>query len=388
MKIIKKLQNLVVTASLFSAAVVSTNVHAERLSYASIYPPGEMTQKVMNVFADKVEDYSQGDLSVRVFPMSLLNGAEMSDGLRDGMTDLGFIVTAYFPAQYPYANFLNESSLQMQLFDTEKTENGKGPMAFAGALSELNFMHCPECIGEYAKQNQVYTGGQTTTEYGLACNKPVTTLEDVQGTRIRTGGTHWARWTESLGGQPMSLTVSEILEALDQGILDCAAVAMSELSNFNLWDVVTHFTISSPGGYSAGGNGAAVNADVWRNLSQKDRTALLRASADMSAMFVMHYVNKDREVLEKIKTEGIEIHEPSPLLAAASREFAEKNLQIIVQKYAEQHGIQNGQELLDKFKPLLDRWLELVADVETTEELGQLYWDEVHSKVDTNKYAL
>ena len=51
-------------------------------------------------------------------------------------------------------------------------------------------------------------------------------------------------------------------------------------------------------------------------------------------------------------------------------------------------GLERSGEMIAEFRESLNRWIEMVKDVKTGEELQQLYWDEVFSKVDVNEYGL
>ena len=39
-------------------------------------------------------------------------------------------------------------------------------------------------------------------------------------------------------------------------------------------------------------------------------------------------------------------------------------------------------------RPLVKKWLELTADIDSTDALADLYWREVQSKVDVDRYGL
>ena len=43
---------------------------------------------------------------------------------------------------------------------------------------------------------------------------------------------------------------------------------------------------------------------------------------------------------------------------------------------------------LDTFKPLLEKWAKIVKEVKTPDELAEVYWTEVVSKVDVKTYGM
>lgn len=361
--------------------------HATTLRYATGYPPGSLPAVAAENYAKAVEKYSSGDLKLRVFALSLLNASETSDGIRDGIADGGYLLTVYFPAMYPHTNLVNESSMQLLLFDEDEL-NGKGALAYEGAMTEFTFFNCPECLEEYEKQKQVYTANAASSSYGLLCNKPVSNQEQLKGKRLRVAGSHWSRWSEHFGATSMSLTINDTLEALHQGVIDCTIASAPELINLGLIEAVSDITMSVPGGVYAGANAGSFNIDVWRKLDEKQRQAILRAGARFTAETPWSYLQLEKEALEKTEEKGATLHQASPELMEASREFIKQDLNTIIDYYAKNHGVERGEEMLDIFRGLLKKWVGLVQDVDSLDELETLYWNEVFSKVDVSSYGM
>lgn len=302
----KKINSRIVTT--FVALTVSVGLsisqgHARTLNYASPYPSGSTPTDAIEAWAQKVKEYSGEDLSVRVFPLSLLSASESSAGIRDGITDVGYVVGAYWPGDYAHVNLVNETAMQLQLFDSDVL-NGKSTFAFQGAMADFIFNKCPECIDEFSAQNQVYTTNSTTTSYVLICNSPVVSLSDMKGLRVRAGGSHWSRWLSHFEASQMNLTINEIREALSQGVVDCTASQISELDNLGLGEVVGHVTVDVPSGVYAGVSGATFNADVWKSLTKSDRRAALRAAPHLMAHIAWESEAQDSGILEAWQSKG------------------------------------------------------------------------------------
>lgn len=377
------------TASLVAGSLVAATASAQTLRYATGFPPGSIAADVAQDYAGKVKEYSDGELDMRVYALSLLNAAETSPGVRDGIADVGYLLNAYYPAEYPHINLINEASMQLQLIDPERMGSpAKGTYAYNGAYTEFMFKHCPECNDELKRQNQVYTANGSSSRYGLLCNKPVTEVADMSGLRMRVAGAHWSRWATEMGGSSLSLTINEIYEAMDQGIIDCNIQSAPEIINLGLTEVVTDITMTIPGGLYAAVGGASVNRDVWQGLSEDQRKAMLRAGQYLSAQIAWEYERMEAEALKQVQDQGGRLHEPSQELMDVTRAFVEKDLASIVSYYGERHKVQRAEEMLTIFRELLDKWVDLVQDVESAEQLADLYWEEVASSVDVSKHGL
>lgn len=361
------------------------NLEARELSFASGATPNSIGSKSIDVFSAALEERSDGDLSTKAYMQSLLSFMETPPGLRDGMADFGAVLTPYFQTEFPSTIMLTELTMLLELDGTSARE---ATFAFGGAISEYVFNNCPECLEEYTDSNQVFLGISGSTPYTLICNKPITTLIELKGKRIRAGGPQWSRWIESMGASPVSMAVNEVYEGLGQGVLDCTAHNLPDLTNFNFIEVTSDVTLGVPGGIF-GGIATHMNADAWKSLSAGHRKDVLYASAALAAEIAHLYVKEHEENQELIREkDDITVHEAGDELKSATRSFIENDTATIAQRYQENHDLARSDEMIAGFRERLSHWVELVQDVEPGEELQQLYWDEVFSKVDVNQYGM
>lgn len=360
---------------------------ADTLRYALGYPPGTDSHKAAENYADYVKQYSDGELQVKVYPLSLLNFAETSGGLSEGIADIGYLLSPYFPAEYPHTNLLAEAAMQTQILGDDVKGN-EGP-AYIGALAEYVFFNCPKCNEDFEAQNQVFTGIASSSNYMLNCNQPVTTVEQLQGKRLRAAGSQWSRWAKAFGASPVTLSGNEAFEALEQGVVDCVIISAPDLENLGIIDATTDITTNVPGGIFAGAEITNVNMDTWRRLNDNQRQAMLHAAAHISAEIPWVYHEREAAVLKRAKNElDITIHQASDDLIDATREFVRGDMEVIAAYYKDKHGIDEGAEMLAEFRPILERWVDLVQDVTSKEELAEVYWQEVFMHVDPASHGM
>ncbi|KAF0807644.1 family 7 extracellular solute-binding protein [Alcanivorax xiamenensis] len=370
---------------LLGLGAMPSNAEARELRYAIGQPPKALPVIAGEAFAKAVGDYTEGELTVKVYALSLLSMAETSAGLRDGIADVGFVLTPYFPAEYPHNNMLTEASMLLQLMGEDV--KGREGMAFIPALSEYIFQHCDACLDEFKAQNQVFTGLVGGSSYGLVCNTPITNQADMAGKRFRVGAANWSRWVKEMGGTPITMSANEMLEALSQGVVDCIVLSTPEIDNFGLAEAVTDISMGAPGGiFSTAGQN--VNRQVWQKLSDDQRGALLRAAAVPAAMVPYSYHEREKEILGRLQKKGIKVHDLDPDLLAKSEAFITRDMDTIAQYYEEKHGVENGAQMLKDFRVILEKWVGLTQGVDSLEEYQELYWNEVFSKVDPSTYGL
>lgn len=379
------MKRLMIMALAILSGVTVLSAEAKTLRYAIGHPPSSFVVDVAKQYAESVSELSDGDLKVRVFPMSLLNFAETSGGLRDGMADIGFVLTSYFPAEFPHSNVVVESSMLLSLLGDKV--RGKEGMVFMGALSEFTFFHCPECNQEFANQNQVYTGSTGGSSYGLVCSQPVETAADLRGMRLRVGAANWSRWTEAVGASPVTMSGNEMYEALSQGVVGCIVLAAPEIHNFGLADVVTDINMDVPGGPMpiAGTN---INVNTWRSLTPDQRTIMMRAASVFSAGVPWIYHQQEDRILAEAEERGVKIHHGDADLIKKTDSFIEKDADFIATDYKERYNVSRGEEMITTFRGLLEKWAGLVQNVDSEQQLIDLYWNEVFSKVDVSRHGL
>ncbi|MCQ6263250.1 C4-dicarboxylate TRAP transporter substrate-binding protein [Alcanivorax sp. MM125-6] len=370
---------------MLALALGSTGLaHGETLRFASGYPPNSVAEDAVKKYIDVLEEQTDDELTAKLYSLTLLNLKETSAGVRDGMADAGIVLFPYFAAEYPRINMLAETSM---LLNSGEEDPDKAGLIFTGAFSEFLFLHCPQCDREMAGQNQVFLGSASTPTLPLLCNTPVKSLEDLAGKRLRSGGAQWSRWAESVGATPLSMSVNEIYEGLDQGVVDCTIQTTTELSIFRLDEVASDITLGVPGGVFGGSGVNNMNRDRWAALSDSQRRAVLRASATLAAEAAWGYDSLGERNLRQAREQGIQVHEAGADLKQATREFIDQDVQAIAGNYRERHDVQDAAEMIAAFRPLLQRWATLIQDVESPDQLADLYWTEVFSKVDPSTYG-
>ena len=80
--------------------------------------------------------------------------------------------------------------------------------------------------------------------------KPIRTLEDLKGMRIRTPSAAQSAQLEALGAIPIDMPANQIYNNLDRGVIDASMIPMSAALDFKLIEVAKYFTINAPLGRS------------------------------------------------------------------------------------------------------------------------------------------
>jgi len=110
------------------------------------------------------------------------------------------------------------------------------------------------------------------------CNKPIKTVDDIKGLKVRSFTPSMAALIQSLGATPVTLQFSEVYPALQRGVADCGVTSPTS-GNAGKWpEVTSHFL---PLSVSGSVQGHFMNLDYWKKLSPEMQTRLLAAFRNM-----------------------------------------------------------------------------------------------------------
>ena len=373
------LNSLIAGASLL---VMAGAAQAQQLTFAGGWPPNSAPTAKLEEFAAALGEYSNGEVTAKVFPLSLLSFAEANAGVRDGIADMTANLMAYFPAEFSHFNMLAEFS---ELVELEEFSGELSSLAFTGAIMEYVMNSCPDCMSQIAAQNQVYLGASSTTSYVLQCAVPLQTVDDLKGKRIRAAGAYWARWAETVGAVPVSMSINETLEGLNQGVVDCTASNTADFVNFGFIDVVKYVYVGLPGAQF--NVTYTMNKDSWNALSDANKEAVLKAHAKLTADITWVYIQEARAGRERAPEKGIEYGPASDELVAMNREFIAGDKDAIGQIYKDRFDITTGAEAATALTELMTKWTALTKDVSGPEALQEIYWNEIYSRIDASTYG-
>lgn len=110
------------------------------------------------------------------------------------------------------------------------------------------------------------------------CNKPIKTVDDVKGMKVRSFTPSMAALIQSLGGTPVTLQFSEVYPALQRGVADCGVTSPTSANSGKWPEVTTHFL---PLSVSGSVQGHFMNLDYWKKLPPETQVKVQAAFRKM-----------------------------------------------------------------------------------------------------------
>jgi TRAP-type C4-dicarboxylate transport system substrate-binding protein len=110
------------------------------------------------------------------------------------------------------------------------------------------------------------------------CNKPVKTVDDLKGLKVRSFTPSMAALIQHLGATPVTLQFSEVYPALQRGVADCGVTSPASGYSGKWPEVTSHFL---PLSVSGSVQGHFMNLDYWKRLSPETQQKLTAAFRNM-----------------------------------------------------------------------------------------------------------
>ncbi|MCA2011287.1 TRAP transporter substrate-binding protein DctP [Cereibacter sphaeroides] len=369
-----KLAGLTLAASVLAFSAAAQD---RVLRIAPAAPPAHPANGVLYTnFAQYLPEESEGRLGTTMLGPEVVNLGQMKDALLSQVAEVGNFLPLYFPAELPYMSLAGELSL-----------TSGNSQAAAAAMTQF-MVECEPCQAEMTEFGFVYLGSGASDVYEILTTRPVNTIEDLQGLRLRSGGAPWARFAEHFGAVPAQISVNDTFEAISQGVVDGSMASIADLISFRLVDVITDVLFVPLGLYQSTSN-FHTSGITWASLSVEDREAMARAANRANADFTDRWGREmPMEAEAAAREAGINIHEASPEFAAAVAEFIATEAETAASVSAERYGITDAAERIARFQELYSYWEGVANEVESDPvQMAQRVYDEVWSHVDMNTYG-
>lgn len=359
------------TLALVAAAVgFAQPVAARDLSYASPLPAAHVNHTAgLEPFFERLREKTDGELDYELFVGGAMGGPkETLKAVRDYVADSAQITPAYLVSDIPLSASL---AAMMVLADD--------PKVFAAAYNDTMLVGCEACREEYTQHNIEPLAWYSTGTYYLMCSSPVTSIAEASGKKIRATS-RMGELVEGWGAVPVSITTSEMYEAMQRGQADCTVGSASWLNDYNLKDVVRS-VVDAPLGAYMGSQIFNMNADVWSDLSDEHRAAVLENLPGLVADIVFANVTDSEAALETLKAEGVPLTPGDEALTTSLQEIRAGEYDKAIAD-GEEAGIASIADVVGRLRDNVEKWRAIVAETgDDKEAYRQALWEEIYSKL-------
>lgn len=244
-------------AALATALMTSTSAMAQEVTltlHQFLPAQANVPKQVLDVWADNVEEASEGRIEIERYPSMQLGGTppELMDQAMDGIADIVWTVVGYTPGRFPSTEVFE---LPFMVEDAR---------AASYAYWKMFEEHMKD--GEFADLHIVGTWVHGPGMFHT--NKPVTVPSDLEGMKIRGGSRLVNDLLTRVGAEPIGMPVPAIPEALSKGVIDGTTIPWEVTPALKVPELIgNHTEFDGPALYNLTFV-LAMNKDVYDGLPE------------------------------------------------------------------------------------------------------------------------
>ena len=300
------------------------------LKFATTIPPtNPLVADFFEPWAKKISEASGGDLNIQVISgPTLANAANVWERTVNQVTDIGWGIHGAVGLPFPKSDITSLPSLVEDLT--------------AGSIALWRLYSSGLIADEY--KGVKLLGLVVTPGSLISSKKPIATLEDMKGLKVRAANRIVADVITALGGAPISVPVPEIYQSLQRGVINACVAGWTVANNFRIYEVTGEHlegvALGEPCGF------VVMNEKSYEKLSPKAKAAIDKYSGEAFARDLGDWFKKDasqnRERIRAMKGQTIRV------VDAKEKERWKKALEPVVQGWVGRTP--NGEKVLAAYK--------------------------------------
>jgi TRAP-type transport system periplasmic protein len=256
---------------------------AIELNYSIFFPPTHIQTKTAETWAKEIETRTNGRVKITIFAGGTLTQApQCYEGVVNGISDLGMSCFAYTPGRF---RLLEGLDLPLGY------PNGAVATRIATELVEK---YKP---AEVADTHVLYVHAHGPGQ--LASKKPVKSLDDLKGMKVRGTGLS-LKIVGALGGAPVGMAQGETYEALQKGVVDATLCPIETLKGWKQGEVISSITDATAVGYTTA-MFVTMNSKKWESLPPEIQKVFTDVSKEWVAKAGQAWDQADAEGREFVK---------------------------------------------------------------------------------------
>jgi TRAP-type C4-dicarboxylate transport system substrate-binding protein len=292
MKALKKMTTLAM--GIAAIAVSAQTASAEKWDMPMAYAATNFHSEMGVVFADKVREYTNGDIDITVHPGgSLFKGGEIKRAIQTGQAPIGERFMSAHANEAPLLGWDN-----LPFLATTYEENNK---LWAAAKDKVN--------AQLSDLNLVALYTCPWPGQGFYFKKAVQSSKDTQGIKFRSYNSATATFAEELGMVPVQVEAAELSQALATGVAESFISSGSTGYDRKVWEHLTHY-------YKVNAwlprNYVMVNKGVWEGLSGDMQAALQKAADETGAACSAKSAELANWYFEQLAANGMSVEDAGP----------------------------------------------------------------------------
>jgi TRAP-type transport system periplasmic protein len=255
------------------------------LNAVSFLPKDHPLTATLHDWIETVEEATEGRVKVNwrggadVIPIG-----EQFEAMNSGVIDINFTYIGQYQSLAPETLSIALS----QLKPWEERENG-----FYDLM-----------VKRHEEMNVMYLGRWLTGSPRLWLNNPIDSIDDIKSMPIRSAP-NYTRFFEKLGIASAMIDPSEVYTSLQTGVVEGFVYGGFNGPRKDGWTDSSKYVLDHP--FWTQNCTILMNNDKWDEISDKDREAIISATADYEKDMVEYYEELDKKEIVELEHVGVEL---------------------------------------------------------------------------------
>ena len=272
----------------FAFVIPPASAQGTELRLSTFVPPVHViAREIIAPWMAEVEKASGGEVKPKLYPSMQLGGSPpgLFRQAVDGVVDMVFTLPGYTSPAFPRTQMVELPGLS--------------PDGQAATNLLWNLLD-PYLRPEY--QGVKVIALWAAEDAGLMTRgKPIKSLDDIKGLRMRSPSAAQARQLQVMGATPIAMPITELYPGLDRGVIDGAMVPFSVIIDFRIGEVAKSYTIPGPL-FGRSSFLIAMNQKKFDSLSPEAKAAIDRLSGrELSLKATEIYVKRAAEGVASVR---------------------------------------------------------------------------------------
>lgn len=281
----------------WAAALAMPAAHADtKWDLPSGYAANTFQVQNLQQFADDVAKATSGKLRITLHPnASLFKANEIKRAVQSSQTPIGEFI-------------LSGASNESPVFGLDSIPFLATSYAEAKKLNDVSRPYLEKVL---ADQNLKLLYAVPWPPQGLYSIKPVTSMSDLKGTKMRAYNPATSRIAEYVGAQPITIQLAELSQALATGTVENFLTSSASGVDSKLYEQAKYF-------YDVNAwlprNAVVVNRKAFDTLDKPTQEAVLKAAAAAEQRGWQVSEQKDGEYIKTLAAKGMKVDPTSDAL--------------------------------------------------------------------------
>lgn len=304
-KVLVLIMIVLIALPLFAGGESDSSGKVKELKWASVHPETQVATQMMRRAIEEINANAEG-IKITGYPNGVLGGSsDVVEAVQEGMVDIITEGPAQFAAWIPKAAQVEAPYLWQSVEHMQKALNGE----YKETLNELFDQIGVRILGSF-----YYGTRQLTT------NKPIYTLADLKGMKIRVPQTElYVKMVESWGAAATPMNINELYMSLQTGTVDGQENPLTTYESYKFYEVVKNIILTD---HIICPNMIFMNQDVWDSLSEHDQEVVQTAIDNAIAWQDQQILEAEQTLATKLaEEEGCTVITPDSTIREATIPF-------------------------------------------------------------------